>query len=104
MEFATEMSSPKKKYRVQGISFPDEELYLAALAKAKNDGRSLSNYICRLLEADIRTNTVYPKLDRVDFLLNEGSPASSSNKVRLAGDQIAIQAAQALRDRQKPAS
>ena len=48
------MRKEKPKYRVQGISFPDEALYLAAVEKARAQRRSLSNYICGLLEEDIR--------------------------------------------------
>ncbi len=44
------------KYRVQGISFPDEELFVAALRKARSQRRSLSNYICGLLEADLQNS------------------------------------------------
>lgn len=39
--------------QTKGISFPDENLLNAARAKAKAEGRSLSNYICRLIELDL---------------------------------------------------
>jgi hypothetical protein len=41
------------KYPTTGISIPDKELLMAARAKAKSQGRSLSNYIVRLLEKDL---------------------------------------------------
>ena len=42
-----------KIYRVQSVSFPDERLLHAAQVKAKAQRRSLSNYVCGLIEADL---------------------------------------------------
>jgi len=42
-----------KKYPTHGISWPDPALLEAARAKAKADGRGLSNYIRRLIELDL---------------------------------------------------
>lgn len=45
-----------KIYRVQSVSFPDERLLFAAQVEAKNQRRSLSNYVCGLIEADLGWN------------------------------------------------
>ena len=42
-----------KIYRVQSVSFPDERLLFAAQKKAKEQRRSLSNYVCGLIENDL---------------------------------------------------
>ena len=42
-----------KIYRVQSISFPDERLLYAAQVQAKAQRRSLSNYVCGLIETDL---------------------------------------------------
>jgi len=76
----------KPKYRVQGISFPDEALYEAAVKEAKTRRRSLSNYICGLIEADLeevaRRNQVRYSSGREEsfqpFVINEGGKTSSS--------------------------
>jgi hypothetical protein len=59
------------KYKVQGISFPDEELFVAAIRKAKSQRRSLSNYICGLLEADLKNSGP---------ALHEGPDATAPNE------------------------
>ena len=47
----------RKKNHVQSVSFPDEELLAAVRARAKAEGRSLSNYIARLIERDLGWET-----------------------------------------------
>jgi len=48
------MAEMKGKYIVQAISFPDPELLELAKATAKAQRRSLSNYVCGLLEKDLK--------------------------------------------------
>jgi len=45
-----------KIYRVQSVSFPDERLLAAAQVEAKTQRRSLSNYVCGLIEDDLGWN------------------------------------------------
>lgn len=45
-----------KIYRVQSVSFPDERLLEAAQVEAKAQRRSLSNYVCGLIEDDLGWN------------------------------------------------
>ncbi len=78
-----------KKYRVQGISFPDEQVYLAAKAKAAAQRRTLSNYICGLLEADLAQE------------LKDAPPPSSANAAA-AADTAAKKIVYTIRKPRKP--
>jgi hypothetical protein len=56
------VSLKKTKYLVSAISFSgQEELYEAAKRKAKTLRRSFSNYVCGLIEADLKTNDPDPR-------------------------------------------
>ena len=66
-----------KKYPTQTVSIPDLELLAAAKVKAKSQGRSLSNYLCRLLEADLRAAGTYPPLENQGSFKVQETPASS---------------------------
>lgn len=69
--------------KVQGISFPDEELLVAAMRKAKILRRSLSNYICGLVEADL----VAAGIQSGDEF-KESSPPAGPEKVIAAGPPV----------------
>ena len=45
------------KYNLASVSIPDKKLEAAARAKAKAQRRSFSNYICCLIEADLKANS-----------------------------------------------
>lgn len=49
-----------KNNKVQGISFPDEELLVAAMRKARSLDRSLSNYVCGLIKSDLAEAGIGP--------------------------------------------
>ena len=67
----------KQKYHVQGISFPDEELLNKAKERASLQRRSLSNYICGLIEADLLSPLKsYPPIDTRTPEMNESQAAA----------------------------
>jgi hypothetical protein len=85
----------KKKYLVQGISFPDENLFQAAKARAASQRRTLSNYICGLLEADLQGagrggRVIYPSAHEPQ-MLNEPA-VSSAPPSALAADVARVSA------------
>ena len=85
--------SVSNKYNVRGVSFSgNEELLAHAKARAKEQGRSLSNYIVQLIRADI--SNLEP------LILKEPNSA----KIQSIADNIENEVRYTIRRRRKPTS
>ena len=73
-----------KIYRVQSVSFPDERLLTAAQAEAKTQRRSLSNYVCGLIEKDLGWNA-----EKADAAERPAKSKTAARTARKAGSAAA---------------
>jgi hypothetical protein len=78
-----------KKYVTTGVSFPDPELLEMVKKAARDEGRSLSNFVCRVLEEHFAEdlNDALPRQTRV--LAPAEPPRVNSPKVDAARDLAA---------------
>lgn len=79
------------KYVTKGVSFPDDYRYLADYAKARaaEDGRSFSNWVCRLIEEHRREHEAAAS----GAVLHEEAPAYGTPSPVTKAARTAVQGA-----------